>query len=190
MKEGRTPLRTPPLVSYGGEGGVGKSLAWPFLLQLLWMGTWAVCLARVPPPQLGGLVVREDQCSAGGSCSGTHPSCTGRAEPSQAECPLGLGRKLDQSGLGECWVVLAPSLLLESHGCWGGVGGWGTHPGHLVAEPRVKESCSAWLGGRDGDAAREETMQTTLAPGQEVLLLTCRKSPHVVQKYDFIQTFL
>jgi hypothetical protein len=28
-----------------------------------------------------------------------------------------------------------------------------------------------------------------VAPDQEVLLLTCRKSPHVVQKYVFIQTF-
>lgn len=39
--------------------------------------------------------------------------------------------------------------------------------------------------GREG-----QMTQTTVAPDQEVLLLTCRKSPHVVQKYVFIQTFL
>lgn len=87
-------------------------------------------------------------------------------------------------------MVLAPACF-ERTTAAGVEWGLGTSPGPLVAEPRVKGSCSAWLGGRDSDAARrEETMQITLAPGQEVLLLTCRKSPHVVQKYDFIQTFL
>lgn len=113
------------------------------------------------------------------------------AEPSQAESPpwdlAGSWTKAGWENVGWFWP---PPCFKRATAAGVESGGWGTHPGHLVAEPRVKESCSAWLGGRDGDAARGETMQTTLAPGQEVLLLTCRKSPHVVQKYDFIQTFL
>ena len=104
--------------------------------------------------------------------------------------PLGIWQEAGPKRAGRMLGGSGPRLLREDDGCWGGVGVG--HPFRApVAEPRVKGSCSAWLGGRDGDAARrEETMQITLAPGQEVLLLTCRKSPHVVQKYDFIQTFL
>lgn len=51
-----------------------------------------------------------------------------------------------------------------------------------------------WVGAGEAETqagrARTQETQATVVPDQEVLLLTCRKSPHVVQKYVFIQTFL
>lgn len=58
--------------------------------------------------------------------------------------------------------------------------------------PAEMEGEQLVAGGRQTQVRRARTADgtATVAPDQEVLLLTCRKSPHVVQKYVFIQIFL
>lgn len=54
-------------------------------------------------------------------------------------------------GPGDCWEVLAPSPIQDSDGCQGE---GAPVQGSWWQSQELQESCTAWLGGRDGDAAR------------------------------------
>lgn len=167
----------------------------------MWAHGWSLSGYVLSIPD-GGLAGREDQYSASSShTSFLHGSRLSQAK--QGASPWALCGRLDQP-VGRMLGSSGPSPIQASDGLWpGGCRGGGGLGGGPIQCPwwqsqELQESCpTCWDGGRTAGGrqtqvrrARTADGTATVAPDQEVLLLTCRKSPHVVQKYVFIQIFL